>query len=192
MPVVERESFPVVETDRLTLRPFTVADSDSFAEINADERVASWLLGPLSRQESDGLIEHIEAGWREHGFGLWAIEVRGHGRAVGFTGLSVPSVVLPFSPCIEVGWRLAYDAWGHGYATEAARAALDFGFREHGLGEIVSLTAAVNLRSRAVMERIGMTRDVAADFDHPKVPEGHELRPHVLYRMQRSSGHAAQ
>jgi ribosomal-protein-alanine N-acetyltransferase len=109
--------------------------------------------------------------------------VRGTGEFVGFTGLAVTEFEAHFTPAVEVGWRLARSAWGNGYATEAARAALSFGFEEAGLNEVVSFTAPANRRSRAVMERIGMSRDPRDDFDHPGLPGGHPLRPHVLYRV---------
>ena len=122
------------------------------------------------------------------GFGRWAIEVPGIAGFIGFVGLSVPNFQAAFTPCVEIGWRLAYDHWGHGYATEAARAALDFGFGELALHEIVSFTVPANLRSRGVMERIGMTRSPADDFDHPSLPVGHPLSRHVLYRARRLIG----
>lgn len=137
----------------------------------------------LTRQQSDDLIEKIEAGFEAHGYGLWALEVRATGEFVGFTGLAKPSFDAHFTPAVEIGWRLASSAWGKGYATEGARAALAFGFREVGLAEVVSFTALTNVRSRAVMERIGMTRDPAEDFDHPDIAPGHAQSRHVLYRI---------
>jgi RimJ/RimL family protein N-acetyltransferase len=121
--------------------------------------------------------------WAAEGFGLWAVERQADGRFLGFTGLAAPTFKAHFTPCVEVGWRFAVEAWGHGYATEAARAALRFGFENLDLAEIVSFTVPANTRSRAVMERLGMTRDPADDFDHPRLPEGHPLRHHVLYRL---------
>lgn len=136
------------------------------------------------------MIARIEAHFSEHGFGLWALEIRKTGEFIGFTGLSRPSFETRFTPCVEVGWRLAQKFWGQGYATEAARAALEFGFQEKGLNEIVSFTVPANRRSIAVMERLGMSRDPLEDFDHPRVPEGHALRSHVLYRLKRTDfGH---
>ena len=151
--------------------------------MNADPRVMEFFPRPLSRGESDAMVDRIEAHFREHGFGLWAVEVPGAAPFVGFTGLSMARFSAPFTPCIEVGWRLGAAHWGRGYATEAARLALDHGFGPASLAEIVSFTAATNLRSRAVMERLGMRRDPADDFDHPSLPAGHPLRPHVLYRI---------
>jgi ribosomal-protein-alanine N-acetyltransferase len=139
---------------------------------------------PLTRRESDGLVERIEGGFEVDGFGLWALEVRTTGEFIGFTGLDVPEFEAYFTPAVEVGWRLARSAWGHGYATEAARAAISFGFDEVGLGEIVSFTTPANRRSRAVMERLGMSHDPDDDFEHPSLPPGHPQRPHVLYRLK--------
>ena len=138
---------------------------------------------PLSRERSDRLIDAIEAGFDRRGFGLWALEIRSSGELAGFAGLSVPSFEAHFTPAVEVGWRLKRAAWGSGYATEAARAALAFGFEQAGLDEIVSFTTAGNLRSRAVMERLGMTHDPADDFDHPDLDPGDPLARHVLYRI---------
>lgn len=140
----------------------------------------------LTRQQSDDLVEKIEASFEAHGYGLWALEVRATGEFIGFTGLAEPSFDAHFTPAVEIGWRLARSAWGEGYATEAARAALVFGFEEVGLSEIVSFTTVANARSRAVMGRIGMSHDPADDFDHPGIPAGHPQRRHVLYRIRPS------
>ena len=152
--------------------------------MNADTAVMEFFPALLGRAESDTMVDRIEAHFSEHGFGLWALEVAQSGEFIGFTGLSVPRFGAHFMPAVEIGWRLARSAWGNGYATEAARRALRFAFAEAGLAEVVSFTTVANLRSRAVMERIGMTRDPADDFDHPLVPEGSPLRPHVLYRVR--------
>jgi len=168
---------------RLRLRRWRDEDREPFAAMNADPRVMEFFAKPLNRTESDALVDRIEAHFGEHGFGLWAVEVPGVAAFVGFTGLSMARFSAPFTPCIEVGWRLAATHWGRGYATEAARLALDHGFGPTGLTEIVSFTSATNLRSRAVMERLGMRRDPADDFDHPSLPEAHPLRRHVLYRI---------
>jgi RimJ/RimL family protein N-acetyltransferase len=156
-----------------------------FARLNADPEVMRHFPGTLSQASSDRLVDAIVDGWRLHGFGLWAVTRLEDGAFLGFTGLSRPSFEAHFTPAVEVGWRLARDAWGHGYATEAARAALAFGFETLGLEEIVSFTVPANVRSRAVMERLGMIHDPADDFDHPKLPDGHHLRRHVLYRLSR-------
>lgn len=142
----------------------------------------------LTKAQSDDLIEAIEAGFEVNGFGLWALELKESGEFIGFAGLSVPSFEAPFTPAVEVGWRLARSAWGQGYATEAGRAALVFGFEEAGLGEIVSFTTVANIRSRAVMERLDMSHDPTDDFDHPRLPAGHPQRRHVLYRLRRPTG----
>jgi RimJ/RimL family protein N-acetyltransferase len=139
---------------------------------------------PLDRAESDARAAQIRAHFDEHGFGLWAVEVPGIADFIGFVGITVPTFEAPFTPCVEIGWRLAAAHWGRGYATEAARAVLGFGFRSLGLREIVSFTVPANLRSRRVMERIGMTRSPDDDFDHPSLPKGHPLQRHVLYRAR--------
>lgn len=169
-------------TKRLILRRWREADREPFAALNADPDVMDYFPVRLTRAESDQMIARIEAGFDQRGYGLWALQLRATGEFIGFTGLDIPSFEAHFTPAVEVGWRLAQSAWHHGYATEAARASLACGFEEAGLEEIVSFTSAVNLRSRAVMERIGMTHDPADDFDHPHLDEGHRLSRHVLYR----------
>ena len=169
-------------TPRLCLRRWRPADLEPFAALNADPAVMEWYPQRLDREETRAMIGRIEAGFERHGFGLWAVEVPGVAEFVGYVGLSVPGYETAFTPCVEVGWRLASAHWGQGYATEAARAALAYGFETLGLREIVSFTVPANVRSRAVMERLGMRRDPAEDFDHPLLPEGHPLRRHVLYR----------
>lgn len=173
-------------TERLLLRRWRPEDRERFAALNADPVVMEHFPAPLDRAASDDFADRNERHVDEHGWGLWALQARATGRFLGFTGLAVPRFEVPFTPAVEVGWRLARDAWGHGYATEAARAAVAVGFEELGLDEIVSFTAVGNVRSRAVMERIGMTHDPADDFDHPALPEGHRLRRHVLYRLRRT------
>jgi len=155
--------------------------------MNADREVMEHFPAVLDRAGSDDLVDRIETGFAAYGFGLWALEVMDTGHFIGFTGLSVPRFDAPFTPAVEVGWRLARNAWGQGYATEAARAALAIGFDDLDLGEIVSFTSVGNARSRAVMDRLGMTRDPADDFDHPSMPSGHRLRRHVLYRITATS-----
>jgi RimJ/RimL family protein N-acetyltransferase len=140
---------------------------------------------PLSRDESDARVDRIEAHFEQNGFGLWAVEIAGVAPFAGFIGLWVTPFEAHFTPCIEVGWRLAFDFWGNGYATEGARAALTFGFDALGLNEIVSFTVPNNQRSRRVMEKLGMIHNPHDDFDHPLVPAGHPLMRHVLYRLQR-------
>jgi RimJ/RimL family protein N-acetyltransferase len=187
----EPRAVPELRTERLLLRGWREADLDPFAALNADPRVMAYFPTTLSRTESDAAAARILAHFAEHGFGLWALEVPGADRFGGVVGLSVAAFPAAFTPCVEVGWRLAHRLWGRGYATEAARAALAFGFLRAGLGEIVSFTAESHAASRRVMERLGMRRDPADDFEHPKVPEGHPLRRHVLYRLARSAFESA-
>jgi RimJ/RimL family protein N-acetyltransferase len=175
-------SAPTIDTRRLQLRLWRPEDLPAFAAMNADPSVMEFLPKPLDRAESDARAAKIREHFARHGFGLWAVEIPGDADFIGFVGLSVPEFEAHFTPCVEVGWRLAHEYWGLGYVTEAARAALDFGFRHLALKEIVSSTVPANRRSRSVMERIGMTRMPADDFDHPALPEGHPLRRHVLYR----------
>jgi RimJ/RimL family protein N-acetyltransferase len=172
-------------TPRLVLRQWRDEDAVALAAMNADPEVMRWFPAPLRREESDAMLTRVQESLAEHGWGLWALERRQGRELVGFTGLAVPGAELPFSPCVEVGWRLARCAWGQGLATEAADEALRVGFGELGLDEIVSFTSVGNVRSRAVMTRLGMTRDPVDDFDHPALPEGHPLRRHVLYRVRR-------
>jgi RimJ/RimL family protein N-acetyltransferase len=173
-------------TPRLLLRTWSDEDLAPFAAMNADPQVMEFFPKPLDRAESDAIVARIRAHFARHGFAQWAVEVPGVADFIGFVGLSIPRFEAHFTPCVEVGWRLAREHWGRGYATEAARAVLEYGFRDLALEEIVSFTTVANTRSRAVMERIGMTRSPDDDFDHPAVPEGHPLRRHVLYRARRS------
>jgi RimJ/RimL family protein N-acetyltransferase len=174
-----------LRTERLYLRRWQPSDRAPFAKLNADPRVVEFLRGPLSPQESDASVERIETHFEQHGFGLWAVEIPGITPFAGFIGLSIPRFEAPFTPCVEIGWRLDAEHWNRGYATEGARAALEFGFTSLQLKEIVSFTTARNVRSRRVMEKLGMTRSPGDDFDHPLLPEGHPLRRHVLYRLVR-------
>jgi RimJ/RimL family protein N-acetyltransferase len=180
---------PTLRTARLRLRPWRDADREPFAALNADPEVTAFLPGPLDRAASDAIVERICAHFDARGFGLWAVEAPGAADFVGFVGLQVPAFEAFFTPCVEVGWRLARAHWGRGYATEAARAAVAHGFGALGLREIVSFTVPANRRSRAVMERLGMRRDPAEDFDHPRLPEGDPRRRHVLYRLP-APGHS--
>lgn len=176
-----------IDTERLHLRRWRFFDREPFAALNADPEVMEHFPTPLTEAESGDLVDRIRAQFDELGYGLWALEVRGQGAFIGYTGLALQTFEAPFTPAVEIGWRLARSAWGKGYASEAARAAVADGFDRVGLDEIVSLTAVTNRRSQAVMERLGMTRDPAEDFDHPRVPEGHPLRRHVLYRLDRAT-----
>lgn len=175
---------PTLATERLVLRRWLESDRAPLANLNADPEVMRHFLRPLSREESDAFVDRIEARFEERGYGLWAVERREDGAFLGFTGLAYQTFEAPFTPCVEVGWRLDRFAWGHGYASEAAREALRFGFDEARLDEIVSFTSSGNVASVRVMERIGMHRDPAGDFDYPNVPAGHPLRRHVLYRLR--------
>ena len=172
-------------TERLVLRQWRESDLEPFARLNADPEVLRYFPALLSREQSDAMVDRLSGHIEAESWGMWALERRDTGEFIGFTGLGVPRQVLPFQPCVEVGWRLVADAWGHGFATEAAREALRVGFDDLGLTEIVAFTAVPNLRSRAVMERLGMVRDAAEDFDHPAVDVGHPVRRHVLYRTVR-------
>lgn len=174
-----------ITTYRLRLRQRQPEDRAPFAAMNADPRVMEFFLAPLSREESDAMVDRCEALIRERGWGAWAVELRDTGQFIGMTGLHAPSAPLPFSPCIEVLWRLAFEHWDKGYATEAARAAVEFGLTVAGLDEIVAFTTIANVRSISVMRKLGMTE--AEHFDHPGVPAGSGLRPHVLYRLAAGS-----
>jgi RimJ/RimL family protein N-acetyltransferase len=174
-----------IETDRLLLRTWQPEDREPFARLNADPEVMEHMITPLTREQSDNFVDRIEEHFAEHGFGVWAVEVPGVSPFVGFVGLMVPAFDAHFTPAVEIGWRLARDAWGQGYASEGARAALHEAFTTVGLDEVVSFTVPANLRSSRVMERIGMIRDPDEDFDHPRVPDGHPSKRHVLYRLQR-------
>jgi RimJ/RimL family protein N-acetyltransferase len=178
-----------MHTERLLLRQWRDGDLEPFAALNRDPEVMHHFPAALTREESDALAEAQRRAIAERGWGLWAVEIPGSAPFIGFVGLSVPRFEAHFTPAVEVGWRLAREHWGHGYATEAARAAVAFGFGELGLEEIVSFTTVRNARSRAVMERLGMTHDPADDFDHPALPDWPERR-HVLYRLARNRSSA--
>jgi RimJ/RimL family protein N-acetyltransferase len=179
-------------TARLRLRGWRDSDYAPFAALNADPEVMRHFPAPLDPTASDALADRCRAAIAERGWGLWAVEVqrgaddRGDaGAFTGFVGLAEPRFDAHFTPAVEVGWRLAMRFWGRGYATEAATAALGYAFGELGLDEVVSFTTVANVRSRAVMERLGMHRDPAEDFDHPSLAADDPIRPHVLYRLSR-------
>ena len=180
-----------IETARLRLRSWRAEDLAPFAALNADPAVMKYFPKPLDRAESDATVGRIDAHFGRHGFGFWAVEIKDGGPFIGMVGLVVPLWTASFTPCVEIGWRLAAAHWGRGYASEAAAAALDHGFGALGLDEIVSCTLPANRRSRAVMERLGMRRSVADDFDHPSVPAGHPMVRHVLYRIDAATWRAA-
>jgi ribosomal-protein-alanine N-acetyltransferase len=175
---------PRLKTERLVLRRWRAADHAPFAALNADPVVMEHFAAPLSRSQSDAMVARIEATFDERGFGLWAVEA-GEAPFVGFVGITPVRFDAPFTPAVEVGWRLARRYWGRGYATEAATAAVDFGFESAGLAEIVSFAVPANTRSLRVMERLGMVSDPDDDFDHPGLPPTSPLRRHVLYRIRR-------
>ncbi|MDH3713867.1 MAG: GNAT family N-acetyltransferase [Gammaproteobacteria bacterium] len=172
------------DTQRLWLRQWCPADREPFAVLNADPQVMEFFPAPLERMESDALADRCQSLIAERGWGFWAVETHATREFIGFVGLHTPAAALPFSPCVEVGWRLAFPHWGKGLASEAARDALRVGFEILGFPEIVSFTPVCNLRSRAVMTRLHM-REAADTFDHPSVPEDSPLREHCLYRMSR-------
>jgi RimJ/RimL family protein N-acetyltransferase len=173
-----------LRTSRLLLRPWRDEDIAAFAKMSADPVVMEYLL-PLSHRglSAEAWVARARAHWDERGFGQWVVELPGEASFIGVVGLGVVSFEAPFTPAVDVAWRLARAYWGRGYATEAARAALEYGFRKLGLGEIVALTVPANQRSRRVMERLGMTHAPEDDFDHPRIAEG-PLRRHMLYRLR--------
>ncbi len=176
-----------IETKRLLLRNWEANDREPFARLNSDPRVMEFLPARLSPNESDRMADRIENHFRQHGFGLYALELRQERAFIGFAGLSIPAFDARFTPCVEIGWRLSAEYWGQGLATEAAGAVVRFAFESLALDALVSFTVPANIRSRRVMEKIGMTRNPAEDFDHPQLPAGHPLRPHVLYRLRRAA-----
>jgi RimJ/RimL family protein N-acetyltransferase len=173
------------DTKRLRLRQWCAAHREPFAALNADPKVMAFFPAVLDRADSDAMADRCQALIAERGWGFWAVETKIGHEFIGFVGLHIPSAELPFSPCVEIGWRLAANHWGKGYATEAARGALRVGFENLGLPEIVSFTAIGNMKSRAVMERLGM-RDTNITFEHPSVPVDSPLRTHCLYRLSRA------
>jgi len=177
-------------TERLVLRHWRDEDRAPFAALNADPEVMRYFLSPLTRAESDALHERFVQEWRS-GMSFHAVEEKVSGRFIGFVGVAPLPQILPISPAMQVGWRLAREAWGRGYATEAARAAMDHAFADPGLAEIVSYTVPANTPSRRVMEKLGLERAAERDFEHPALPEGHPLRQHILYRVTRAGWLAA-
>ncbi len=178
-------SGPTIETERLVLRRWSDQDRDGFAALNADPEVMEHFPGILAREESDQLLNQFERHFEEFGFGLWAVETRWSPRLVGFAGLAVPTFRTHFTPAVEIGWRFARAEWGNGFATEAAKAALDFGFDEADLEDVLSWTVPANERSQEVMIRLGMSRAPELDFDHPRLLDDARLRHHIVYRITR-------
>jgi RimJ/RimL family protein N-acetyltransferase len=174
-------------TARLLLRRWRPADREPFQALNVDSRVMEFMPSLLTPQQSDDLIARIEHHFERHGFGLFAAELLHEKTLIGFIGLSVPAFDAPFMPTVEIGWRLAFDHWGRGLATEGAHAVVRHAFQSAGLNSLVAFTVPQNLRSRRVMENLGMIHDSGADFDHPGLPSGHPLRHHVLYRLNKQA-----
>ncbi len=177
-----------LRTSRLLLRQWRDEDVAAFAELSADPAVIQYLVPFADRAAMDAWVVAARTHWHDHGFGPWVVELPGAARFIGVVGLSNLRFTLPFAPAVEAAWRLARRYWGQGYAYEAAQAAIDDGFGRLGLNEVVAFTVPANRASRRVMEKLGMTRDPAEDFDfdHPRLPPGHPLRRHVLYRLGRS------
>ncbi|MGQ7815687.1 GNAT family N-acetyltransferase [Metapseudomonas furukawaii] len=181
-----------LETPRLRLRTWRDDDLAAFAALNADPEVMRHFPGCLGRDESDALAARIRQHIEDHGFGQWVVEDRADGAFVGVLGLQNVNFDAPFTPAVEIGWRFLPRYWGQGLACEAARAALAFAFERLPLAEVVAFTVPANLPSQALMERLGMQRDGDGDFEHPRLPEGHALRPHRLYRLGRAQWEALQ
>ena len=174
-----------ITTSRLILRRWRVYDREPFHALNADPRVMEFMPGLLTPQASGDLVTRIEQHFDRHGFGPFAAELIENKAFIGYIGLYTPSFDAPFMPAVEIAWRLAFDYWGRGLATEGARAVAHYAFQTLALPSLVSFTVPQNLRSRRVMEKLGMAHNPADDFDHPSLPEGHPLRRHVLYRILR-------
>ena len=178
--------FDRLRTERLVMRRWQDSDREPFAELNADPHTMRFFPATLDRAASDALVDRLEERFEAQGFGLWALEVAHTGRFIGFTGLNPMPDDVPGAGGMEVGWRLARTAWHHGYATEAARAALDVAFGGVGMTEVYSMTAVLNEPSQAVMRRLGLTE--FARWDHPRIPEVSPLRPSVTYRLTTAPG----
>lgn len=180
---------PMIKTKRLILRQWCEDDLEPFYQLNSDSRVREYFPGLLSQKESDDSVKIMSDHILRLGWGFWAASLIQTNEFIGFIGLEDVHFSAPFNkitPAVEIGWRLAFNHWGKGYATEGAKAALQYGFETLNLPEIVSFTTVQNMRSRNVMEKIGMHHDPKDDFDHPKLPEGHLLKKHVLYRMNQN------
>lgn len=181
------QNFAVLDGQRVRLRPWCSDDIGAFAALNADPAVMAYFPDVLTTAQSNDLAQRIQAGFEKNGFGFWALEIPGALPFAGFVGLSIPgSAGLPFMPAVEIGWRLCQQAWGKGYASEAAQLALAYAFAQLNLNEVVSFTTLTNQRSQAVMQRIGMRYAEGEDFMHPALPADHPLRHHVLYRLSHS------
>ncbi len=181
---------PIIKTERLILRPWKETDFEAFAKLNADPRVMEYYPGVLTQEESDQFAKRICTAMKQQGWGLWAVSVPNVSDFIGYIGLAPVNFAAAFTPAVEVGWRLSYDYWNNGYATEGAKAALKYGFETLKMDEIVSFTAVQNIRSQKVMEKIGLKHYPDEDFDRRELAEGHWLRRHVLYRLNRSEWEA--
>ncbi|MGJ4925697.1 GNAT family N-acetyltransferase [Bradyrhizobium sp. HKCCYLS2038] len=177
----------IIETDRLTLREWRDEDRAPFAAMSADPAVMQYLRALPTRQACDQWIDFQIKHWAEHGFGFWVVEDRASGTFLGAAGLFRIFFEAPFTPAVEIGWRLARAGWGQGFATEAARAALPFGFDKFGLDKFIAYAAPANLASQNVMRKLGMIRDAASDFDHPRIEPDSPLRRQVVYRLARAA-----
>lgn len=176
--ITRKEVMTILKTKRLILRPWKTEDLEPFAALNADPRVMEYYPSVLSREESDRFATKIQSQIEEKGWGLWAVALPGIAEFIGYVGLQNVD-----DATVEIGWRLAFEYWGKGYATEGALECLQYAFKNLNLQQLVSFTSVQNMRSRAVMERIGMQHDPKDDFNHPRLPEGHPLQKHVLYRI---------
>lgn len=174
----------IIETERLILRTWEQKDAEPYFHINQDPKVLEFLRGPLTMQQINDFIPAVNQHQEKHGYTLWATELKETGQLIGFVGLNYTDWPAPFTPAVEIGWRLGSQYWQKGYATEAAKASLDYGFKKCKLQEIVSFTVPANIRSIRVMEKIGLKRDWNGDFSHPKLPIDHQLSLHVLYRLK--------
>jgi len=175
----------ILQTKRLSLRPITLSDTPNMVAINADPKVMEHFPAPMTQSQTQSHMQRCVKHWQDNGFGLLILTTRDTGDFIGFTGLAKPAYETPFTPCVEIGWRLAASVWGKGYAFEAANACLKWGFEELNLHEIVSFTAITNTRSTALMQRLGMRSDPADNFDHPMLAANSPLLLHVLYRLSR-------
>ena len=177
----------IISTERLILRTWQIEDEEAYFKINQDPKVIEFLSGPLTRKQVQDFIQYVRRHDEQHGYTTWAVELKETGALMGFIGLNTVAWQAHFTPAVEIGWRLGAEYWGKGYATEGAKAALDYGFKHCNLPEIVAFTVPANIRSIRVMEKIGLHRDIHGDFAHPKLPKDHPLSKHVLYRLSRSS-----
>lgn len=173
----------IIETERLILRTWRKEDAQTYFQINEDPKVAEFVRGPLTMEQINDFITAVNKQQEKHGYTLWAVQLKETGELMGFIGLNYTDWEAHFTPAVEVAWRLGSQYWGKGYATEGAKASLDYGFKQCGLKEIVSFTVPLNIRSIRVMEKIGLKRDMNGDFVHPKLSADHPLSQHILYRL---------